>query len=54
LAILRQQLINPERHAQAIKATLGEIAKHYLEETVLSKATITYFDKLSEEPNYGL
>jgi hypothetical protein len=53
LAILRQQLLNPERHAQAIKATLGEIAKHYFEETVLAKAALTYFDKLSEEPNYG-
>ncbi|MBD1915147.1 MULTISPECIES: hypothetical protein [Cyanophyceae] len=53
LATLRQQLLNPERHTQAIKATLGEIAKHYLEETVLAKAAITYLDKLSEEPNYG-
>lgn len=51
LAILRQQLLNPERHAQAIKATLGEVAKHYLEETVWAKAAITYLDKLSEEPN---
>lgn len=53
LATLRQQLLNPERHLQAIKATLGEIAKHYLEESVWAKASITYFDKLSESPNHG-
>ncbi|HHP7243878.1 MAG TPA: hypothetical protein ACFE0H_04245 [Elainellaceae cyanobacterium] len=53
LATLRQQLLNPERHAQAIKATLGEVAKHYLEETVLAKAAITYLDKMSESPDYG-
>ncbi len=51
LATLRQQLLNPERHAQAIKATLGEVAKHYLEETVLAKAAITYLDKMSESPD---
>lgn len=54
LAMLRQQLLNPERHAQAFKATLGEVAKHYLEETPLAKAVITYLDKLSEAPpDYG-
>ena len=53
LATLRQQLLNPERHAQAIKATLGEIAKHYLEESIWAKATLTYFDKMSESPNQG-
>lgn len=53
LATLRQQILNPERHAQAIKATLGEVAKHYLEETVIAKAAITYLDKMSEEPNHG-
>jgi hypothetical protein len=51
LATLRQQLLNPERHAQAIKATLGEIAKHYLEESIWAKATLTYLDKMSESPN---
>ncbi|ASC72023.1 hypothetical protein XM38_029770 [Halomicronema hongdechloris C2206] len=53
LTTLRQQLLNPERHAQALKATVGEVAKHYLEETVLAKAAITYLDKLSESPDYG-
>lgn len=53
LATLRQQLLNPERHLQAIKATLAEIAKHYLEESIWAKATITYFDKLSETPDCG-
>ena len=53
LATLRQQLLNPERHLQAIKAALGEVAKHYLEESVWAKTSITYFDKLSEEPGRG-
>jgi hypothetical protein len=53
LATLRQQILNPERHAQAIKATLGEITKHYLEESVWAKATLTYLDKMSETPNQG-
>lgn len=51
LVTLRQQILNPERHAQAIKATLGEVAKHYLEDSVWAKATLTYLDKLSETPN---
>ena len=50
---LRQQFFNPERHFQAAKATVSEVAKHYLEESVWSKAVITYADKLSEEPNHG-
>jgi Ribonuclease G/E len=54
LTILRQQLLNPERHAQALKAAVGEIAKHYLEESVLAKATLTYLDKLSETPDQGV
>ena len=53
LATLRQQLLNPERHLQATKAAVGEIAKHYLEESVWAKTIITYLDKLSEEPNHG-
>ncbi|MFQ4139062.1 hypothetical protein PGN35_022385 [Nodosilinea sp. PGN35] len=53
LVTLRQQLLNPERHLQATKATLGEIAKHYLEESVWAKATITYLDTLSETPERG-
>jgi hypothetical protein len=54
ISILKRQLLNPERHAQAIKATLGEIAKHYLEESVWAKALLTYLDKFSEEPNHGI
>ncbi len=53
LTTLRQQILNPERHAQAIKATLGEVAKHYLEDSVWAKATLTYLDKMSETPNQG-
>lgn len=53
LATLRQQILNPERHLQAIKAAGGEVAKHYLEESVWAKAVITYLDKMSETPNQG-
>ncbi|MBE9031867.1 hypothetical protein IQ266_19210 [filamentous cyanobacterium LEGE 11480] len=53
LTTLRQQILNPERHLQAIKATAEEVAKHYLEESVWSKAGITYINKLSETPNQG-
>jgi len=53
LATLRQQILNPERHLQATKAALGEVAKHYLEESVFAKAIITYLDKLSETPDQG-
>lgn len=51
LTTLRKQLLNPERHLQATKAALGEVAKHYLEESVWAKALLTYLDKLSEELN---
>lgn len=53
LATLRKQILNPERHLQAIKAALEEVTKHYLEESVWAKTAITYLDKLSEEPNHG-
>jgi hypothetical protein len=53
LATLRQQLLNPERHLQSTKATLGEIIKHYLEESVWAKAVITHLDILSETPDRG-
>jgi hypothetical protein len=46
--------LNPERHLQATKAALGEVAKHYLEESLWAKAGLTYLDKLSEEPNRGI
>lgn len=52
-AILRKQIFTFERHAQAMKATLGEVAKHYLEENVWAKAVITYLDKMSETPDQG-
>lgn len=52
LTTLHKQLLNPERHLQATKAALGEIAKHYLE-SVWVKTLLTYLDKLSEEPNHG-
>jgi hypothetical protein len=49
--LLRRQLLNPERHLQASKATLIEVAKSAAEKSLLVKAIITYMDKLSEEPN---
>jgi hypothetical protein len=54
LAILRQQLLNPERHFQASKATLVEALKHFLEESVWAKALITYIDTLSTTPEEGI
>jgi hypothetical protein len=53
LATLRRQILNPDRHLQATKATLSEVAKHYLEESVFAKAIVTYIDKLSETPDQG-
>jgi len=53
-ATLRKQLLNPERHLKATKATLAEIAKHYLEDSLLAKATITYFDTMSADPGQGV
>lgn len=44
LAKLAQFLLDPKRHGKAIKATCAEVAKHYLEESVLAKAIITYGD----------
>jgi hypothetical protein len=54
LATLRKQLLNPERHLKATKATLAEITKHYLEDSLLAKATITYFDTMSADPGQGV
>jgi hypothetical protein len=53
LATLHRQILNPERHLQATKATIGKVAKHYLEDSVWAKAGLTYFDKLSETPDTG-
>jgi hypothetical protein len=49
LQILKRQLLNPKSHFKATKATLAEIAKHYLEESVVSKALITYVDTMSAD-----
>jgi HEAT repeats len=46
LVQLSQFLLDPKRHFKAIKATASEVAKHYLEESVWAKATITYVDTL--------
>lgn len=53
LQLLKHQLLNPESHFQATKATLAEVAKHYLEESVVSKAVITYIDTLSADSEKG-
>lgn len=53
LTLLRQQLLNPERHAQALKATLSEVAKHFLEDSIWAKAILTYLDTMSESPDQG-
>jgi hypothetical protein len=44
LAKFLQFLLEPKRHVKALKATAAEVAKHYLEESVWSKAIITYID----------
>ncbi len=52
--ILKQQLLNPERHLQASKATLVEVAKAACEKSLIVKAVITYLDKFSEAPDKGV
>jgi HEAT repeat protein len=49
LQLLKRQILNPESHLKATKATLAEVAKHYLEESVVSKALITYLDTMSAD-----
>jgi HEAT repeat protein len=49
----KRQILNPERHAQAAKATLVEVTKAYWEKSLIAKAIITYIDKLSETPDQG-
>lgn len=46
LVQLRQFILEPKRHIKAIKATIAEISKHYLEDSVWTKAAITYFENL--------
>jgi hypothetical protein len=53
LQLLKRQLLNPESHFKAAKATFAEIAKHYLEDSLMAKATITYLDTLSAETDQG-
>jgi predicted NACHT family NTPase len=53
MSLLKRQLLNPERHLQAAKATLIEVTKTAYEKSLIVKAIITYIDKLSEEPNHG-
>ncbi len=53
LATLRQQILNPDRHLQATKATLVEVTKAYWEQSLIAKAIVTYIDKLSETPDQG-
>jgi HEAT repeat protein len=51
--VLKQQLLNPERHLQASKATLVEVTKAAWEKSLIVKAVITYLDKFSETPDKG-
>jgi hypothetical protein len=51
--ILKQQLLNPDRHLQASKATLVEVTKTAWEKSLIVKAVITYLDKFSETPDKG-
>jgi hypothetical protein len=53
LHLLKRQLLNPERHLSASKATLNEVAKHYLEDSVVAKAILTYLETMSEDPSQG-
>ncbi|NJK65548.1 MAG: hypothetical protein HC941_02530 [Microcoleus sp. SU_5_3] len=53
LKLLQDQILNPERHLAAAKETVSEIAKHYLEESVVGKALITYLKTMSADPSQG-
>ncbi|MGI0493048.1 hypothetical protein ACN4EG_14795 [Alkalinema pantanalense CENA528] len=53
LTKLGQQLRNPERHLQAGKAALVEVAKKKLDQSLIATAIVTYLDKLSETPDQG-
>lgn len=53
LHLLKSQLLNPERHLTASKAAISEVAKHYLEESVIAKALITYLDTMSADTDQG-
>ena len=51
--LLKRQAMNPERHFNATKEALSEVAKHYLEESVVAKALITYLNTMSADPTQG-
>jgi hypothetical protein len=53
LTKLSHQLRNPERHFQAGKAALVEVAKKKLDQSLIATAIVTYIDKLSETPDQG-
>jgi archaellum component FlaC len=53
LTNLRKQILNPERHLQAGKAALVEVAKKRLDQSLIATAIVTYLDKFSETPNQG-
>ncbi len=53
MTILKQQFLNPDHHAQTIKATLVEVTKVKWEESLMVKAIVTYLDKFSETPDKG-
>jgi hypothetical protein len=53
MRLLKHQLLNPERHLQAAKATLVEVTKAAWEKSLIVKAIVTYIDKLSETPDKG-
>ena len=45
--------LSPDRHIQALKATIVEVTKTKWEESLLVKAIVTYLDKFSETPDKG-
>jgi hypothetical protein len=53
MGILKAQFFNPDRHAQAVKATIVEVTKAKWEESLIVKAIVTYLDKFSETPDRG-
>ena len=54
IEILKAQFFNPDRHAQAFKATIVEVTKAKWEESLIVKAIVTYLDKFSETPDRGV
>jgi hypothetical protein len=50
---LGKQILNPERHFQAGKATIVEVLKKKLDQSLIATAIVTYLDKFSETPDKG-